>query len=124
MPTLVLAGAVALTALAGCQGYRMGYDKAEAEGQAIVAEVRQEYAQAIAKSERAARERLQAEVARADAVAVELATAKSTHSADVKTLKARIANVTLNSTHIFGNEFVRMYNAAIGASPRPAARAT
>lgn len=117
MPILVLAGAIALTAFAGCQGYRMGYGKAEAEGQAIVAEVRQEYAQAIAKSERAARERLQAEMARADAVAVELTAAKSAHSADIKTLKARIANVTLNSTHIFSVEFVRVYNAAIGADP-------
>ena len=115
MPTLVLAGAIALATFAGCQGYRMGYGQAEAEGQATVAEVRQEYAQAIAKAERAARERLQAEMSRADAVAVELETAKAVHTADIKTLKARIADVTLNSTHTFSVEFVRMYNAAIGA---------
>ena len=116
LPLLALAGAVAMAAVSGCQGYRMGYAKAESEGQAAIAQLRLEYAEAMAKAERAARERLQAEIARADEVAIDLDVAKAAHAADTKTLKARIADATRNSTHTFGGEFVRMYNAAIGAS--------
>ena len=116
LPALALAGAVAMTIVSGCQGYRMGYAQAESEGQATVAALRQEYAEAVAKTERFARERLQAEVARADTVATELDAAKIAHSAGMKTLKRRIADATRSSTHIFSSEFVRLYNAAIGAS--------
>ena len=118
LPLLALAGAVAMATVSGCQGYRMGYAKAESEGQAVVAQLRQEYAEAMARAERAARERLQAEMARADEVAIDLDVARAAHAADTKTLKARIADATRNSTHTFSGDFVRMYNAAIGAGPR------
>ena len=117
LPALALAGAVVLAAFAGCQGYRMGYNKAEAEGQAAMAELRQDYAEAMARAERVARERLQAEVAKADAVVTDLTAAQTAHAAEIKTLKARIANVTHNSTHTFSVGFVRLYNGAIGAGP-------
>ncbi len=116
-PVIAVLGVLLLVAGVGWRAYSLGYSQAAAEGQAAIAGLRTEYAEAMAKAERAARERLQAQITRANDVAATLEAERAKHNATLQIIKGRIADVTHGSTYSFGDDFVRLCNEAVGAGP-------
>lgn len=110
-----------LTALAGWQGYRAGYEKAEVEGRAALAELKSDHDTAYAAAMASVNEKLQTQTRNALAVSKTLETERINHAKEQADLRARIASVTRNSRHTFSSDFVRLWNEAIGAHA-PAAR--
>lgn len=124
LAALVLAGATGL--LAGAAGYALGHRVATADGDAALAKLRKDNAEAAAKAADDARLRLVAEVERNNRLAQALADEKAAHAQEKQSLLRRIANVTTVYVPapglapqplpraVFTAGFVREYNAAIG----------
>ena len=124
LAALVLAGVTGL--VAGGAGYALGYRVAKADGDAALATLRKDNAQAAAKAADDARLRLVAEVERNNRLAQELADEKAAHAQEKQSLLRRISNVTTVYVPapglaprplppaVFTAGFVREYNAAIG----------
>lgn len=122
--------ALALAAIAavagGAVGFALGHGSAQAEGEAALAQVQRDYAQADARAADAARLKLIAEVERGNTLARALADAKANHALEKQSLLRRISDVTsvyipaagdppqpLPRT-VFTAGFLREYNTAIG----------
>lgn len=109
----VLALTCALALFAG--GYHAGWTRADAARQAEVATLEAGHAQAVAEAERQARERLQAETARAGALAAQLGDAKARLVTQTRDITRRIRNAAKAASGCtFGPEFVGLYNEALG----------
>ncbi|MGL5632421.1 MAG: hypothetical protein ACRDD3_08650 [Azovibrio sp.] len=118
---------VAISAVVGgAAGFALGYRSAQAEGEAALAQVQRDYAQADARAADAARLKLIAEVERGNTLARALADAKTSHALEKQSLLRRISDVTsvyipaagdpplpLPRT-VFTAGFLREYNTAIG----------
>ena len=124
LAALVLAGVTGL--VAGGAGYALGHRVAKADGDAALATLRQDNADAAAKAADDARLRLIAEVERNNRLAQALADEKAAHAQEKQSLLRRIANVTTVYVPapglapqplpraVFTAGFVREYNTAIG----------
>ena len=124
LAALVLAGVTGL--VAGGAGYALGHRVAKADGDAALATLRKDNADAAAKAADDARLRLVAEVKLNNRLAQELADEKAAHAQEKQSLLRRIANVTTVYVPapglaprplpraVFTAGFVREYNAAIG----------
>lgn len=127
LAALAVAAVVGLVAMLG--GYWLGYGTAEAKGDAALATLQRDHANAVASATEAAKKLLAKEVGRANQLALELAAEKTTHAQEKQTLLRRIANVTtvyvpapgLDAVPlpraVFTVGFVREYNAALGLPP-------
>jgi len=100
--------------------YHAGYGKAEAEGKAALEALKREHSDINSKrwaeyaaKEREARERLQEEQARADALTKTLLRAEDALAAERRDFTRRIADATRNNNAAFSPEFVRLYNEAL-----------
>lgn len=118
-------GLAAFVVLGGV--YRVGYGKAEAEGVAALEELKREYSDAnaarwaeYADKEREARERLQAEQARANTLEAELLQTKNTLAAERRGFAKRIADATRNNDCTLTADTVRLYNEALYGPGRAA----
>ena len=112
--------------MAGSAGYALGHRVAKADGDAALATLRKDNADAAAKAADDARLRLVAEVERNNRLAQELADEKAAHAQEKQSLLRRISNVTTVYVPapglaprplppaVFTAGFVREYNAAIG----------
>lgn len=124
LAALVLAGVTGL--VAGGAGYALGHRVAKADGDAALATLRKDNADAAAKAADDARLRLIAEVERNNRLAQALADEKAAHAQEKQSLLRRIANVTTVYVPapglapqplpraVFTAGFVREYNTAIG----------
>ena len=124
LAALVLAGVTGL--VAGGAGYALGHRVAKADGDAALATLRKDNADAAAKAADDARLRLVAEVELNNRLAQALADEKAAHAQEKQSLLRRIANVTTVYVPapglapqplpraVFTAGFVREYNAAIG----------
>ena len=119
----VILVSLALIAALGA-GYREGYERADAKRQSEVAGLkaqletwRSEQAQAWAEAERKAREELEAATTRVNTLAAKLDAAKKAQTAKTRDITRRIPHATVGNTCVFGDEFVRLYNEAVGAPP-------
>ncbi|MDD3310969.1 hypothetical protein [Pseudodesulfovibrio sp.] len=108
-----------LTGVAAWRGYRAGYDKADALRRAEVGDIRAAHAQALAEAEAEARRRLADAVARAAVAEGRYLAATKTIAAQRREItKERIADASRTAVAggcLFGPEWVRLYNQAIGA---------
>lgn len=114
-------------------GYSEGYDKAQAEGNAALSDLKATHADELAQQALAAKrtadaaaERLLAEVDRGNALAKQLADQKDVLRRTTEKLSKEIANVTTNYRRaldaqleplpaaVFTNGFVRVWNSALG----------
>ena len=112
--------------MAGGAGYALGHRVAKADGDAALATLRKDNAEAAAKAADDARLRLIAEVELNNRLAQELANEKAAHAQEKQSLLRRIANVTTVYVPapglaprplpraVFTAGFVREYNTAIG----------
>jgi hypothetical protein len=134
----VLLLTVLLCGLAAWKGYRAGFDRADADRRAEVAEIHAHHAEALADAERIARERLEAETARAAVIEHEYLAATQTIAAQRRAItRERIRHASLDVAAVggacaFGPDWVRLYNEALGcdrgyavsaAAPGPADQA-
>jgi hypothetical protein len=110
-----------LVGLAAWRGYRAGYEKADAERRAQVAELRGEHALALADAERQARALLEEQTARANELERQYLAASNTIAAQRRTITnerirhaSRDVDVSGGACRL-GPEWVRLYNAAVGA---------
>ncbi|MGE4539227.1 MAG: cell division protein ZapB [Desulfovibrio sp.] len=104
-------------------GYRTGYGRADVARRAEVAELKAqaeawkaEQAKAWAEAERKARQELEAAQSRANALAARLDRSKRQSAAKIRSITRRIPHATAGLDCVFGPEFVRLYNEAIGAA--------
>ena len=97
------------------KGYNAGYDKAEALGRSAMATLKSDHDKAYAEAMEGLQTKLQEETRRALVVSAELETERTNNAKKEASLQAKIASVTANSTHVFSNNFVRVWNEAIGA---------
>ncbi|EFL52020.1 conserved hypothetical protein [Solidesulfovibrio fructosivorans JJ]] len=104
-------------------GYRIGYGRADAARLAEVATLKAqaetwkaEQAKAWAEAERKARQELEATQSRANALAARLDRSKRQSAAKIRSITRRIPHATAGLDCVFGPEFVRLYNEAIGAA--------
>ncbi|MBI4804448.1 MAG: hypothetical protein HY795_04350 [Desulfovibrio sp.] len=97
-------------------GYWAGYSRADMAREAEVASLKEEYAEAYAKAEAEARERLEVETKRANGLAVKLQGAKKQIAAQTQSITRRIRNAAQAGAAgcSFGPDFVRLYNEALG----------
>ncbi|GFK94438.1 hypothetical protein NNJEOMEG_02283 [Fundidesulfovibrio magnetotacticus] len=96
-------------------GYWAGYSRADAERLAEVAALKAEYASAYAEAEKKARERLEEETGRANALAVRLQEEKGRIVVQTKVITRRIKDAARSAPGcLFGPDFVRLYNEALG----------
>lgn len=109
--------------------YHAGYGKAQAEGNAALAELKREYSDEAAKrwaeyadKEREAGERLQEEQARANALESALLETKTALASERRGFAKRIADATRNTDCLLSADVVRLYNEAL-YGPGPAAGA-
>lgn len=109
-----------LTGVAAWKGYHAGFDRADAERRAEVAEIHAHHAEAIAAAERIARARLEAETARAAVIEREYLDAAQTIAAQRRAItRERIRHASLDVAAVggacaFGPDWVRLYNEALG----------
>ena len=118
--------AAAILGGAWLHGHRSGYATADAMRRAEVAEIRAVHAadretqqRILAQAERTARERLEAEIVRADALAADLSQARGRIAAQAREITSRrIEDVSASAPDCrFGPDFVRLCNEAAGADP-------
>jgi len=96
-------------------GYKNGFSVADAARRAEVAGLQAESAEARAKAETKARERLEEEVRRGDALAEQLTGVRKQLAAQTKDITRRIKNAARSAAGCrFGPDFVRLYNEALG----------
>jgi len=112
-----------LCGLAAWRGYRSGFDRADADRRAEIAELHAEHAEALASAERIARERLEAETTRATTLERQYLAAVKTIAAQRRTIsneRIRHANRDLDPDDLcrLGPDWVRLYNEAAGAGDR------
>jgi len=107
-------------------GYRAGFGRADAVRRAEVATLKAqaetwkaEQAKAWAEAERKARQELEAAQSRANALAARLDRSKRQSAAKIRSITRRIPHATAGLDCVFGPEFVRLYNEAIGAAASP-----
>jgi len=122
----LLVGLVGLgiaSALAFGAGYSIGFERADNARRAEVAELKSQaeawkaqQAQALAETERQAREELEAAQARVNDLAARLDTTRRQSAAKIKDITRRIPHATAGLRCAFGPDFVRLYNEAIGAA--------
>jgi hypothetical protein len=116
----VLLLTVLLCGLAAWKGYRAGFDRADADRRAEVAEIHAHHAEALAGAERIARERLDAETIRAAVIEREYLAATQTIAAQRRAItRERIRHASLDVAAVggacaFGPDWVRLYNEALG----------
>lgn len=115
--------ALVLVALAFGGGYRTGFDRADAGRRAEVATLtatletwKAGQAQALAAAERTAREQAEAATNRANGLAAKLDAARKAQAAATRDITRRIAHATAGNACTFSDEFVRLYNEAIGCA--------
>ncbi|MGE4536542.1 MAG: hypothetical protein AB7D37_05645 [Desulfovibrio sp.] len=115
---LVIANALAFGA-----GYSLGFERADNARRAEVAALnaqaatwKAEQAQALAEAERKAREALEDAQARVNALAARLDASRRQSAARIKDITRRIPHATAGLRCVFGPDFVRLYNEAIGAA--------
>jgi hypothetical protein len=121
---LLLGGALVLAcALAFAGGYRAGYGRADDARRAEVAELntkletwKEEQAKAWAEAERLARQETEAATRRANALAAKLDGTKRETAAKIRDITRRIPHATAGNDCDFSDEFVRLYNEAIGCA--------
>ncbi|MCL1939553.1 MAG: hypothetical protein FWG04_02695 [Desulfovibrionaceae bacterium] len=122
---MVLLGGVVLACFGAAYwvAYSAGYGKAEAEGRASLNALKVERAEEQRRAAEAYGEALadilteyQNEVARGDALAVDLQRQDREHNAQTQALQRRIAHVAQNSTVTLGPDVVRLLNEAAGLS--------
>ena len=102
--------------LAAWKGYNQGYEKAEALGNAEIARFISEQAQTYAQAMQDLNNKLQEEAQRAMTVEYALASERLNNAKTQANLRSRIADVTRNSNYVFGAEFVRLWNEAVGTT--------
>ena len=112
---IVLAAAT-ISGLAAWKGYSMGYEKAADWGRAEIAKIISEQALTYAQAMQDLNNQLQEEAQRAMTVEYTLASERLNNAKTQANLRSRIADVTRNSNYVFGAEFVRLWNEAVGAS--------
>ena len=96
-------------------GYWAGYSRADAARLAEVAALKAGYAEAYAKAQQEARERLEEETGRANALAVKLQEEKGRIVVQTKVITRRIKDAARSAPGCrFGPDFVRLYNEALG----------
>ena len=102
--------------------YRLGYDRAEAEGLAALRllqverqEERRAAAEAYGKALADTLARYQQEVAAAQQATQTLSAKNNALETQAQTLRREIKNATAGSVHVFSAEFVRLWNGFIGA---------
>ncbi len=111
----LVAGVFLLVGFAAIGGYRSGYEKAAAIGKAELETLKREHALAYADAVAKLSAKVQAETARALATENALSKAKEDHAKQETSLRSQIKRATSGSRHVFGADFVSVYNAAIGA---------
>ncbi len=130
---LLIVVALAIAYVYGQQQWTGGYEQAEAEGTAALAQLKQHYAeQALVVAEKSNSD-LQQQVNRAQAAEETLFSQYTIHADEVQQLKERIAHVTTQYKPepsaaarpvphcVFTAGWLRDYNTALGVSqPRPA----
>lgn len=108
-----------LLGVAFLRGYGTGYKAADLERRAEVSATREDHALALAGAEAEARKRLDAATARAAQAEGKYLSAVKTIAAQRRTItRERIANASRTAVAgncLFGPEWVRIYNEAIGA---------
>ena len=110
-----------LAGYAAWRGYHAGYERADAERRAEVSEIRADHALALAGAESRARAMLEAETTRAfDLERQYLAAAKTIAAQRRQITNRRIEDASRNVAAadgrcLFGPDWVRLYNEAIGA---------
>ncbi len=108
-----------LCGLAAWRGYHAGFDRADAERRAEVAEIHAHHADALADAERIARARLEAETVRAAVIEREYLDAAQTIAAERRAItRERIRHASLDVAAVggacaFGPDWVRLYNEAL-----------
>ena len=118
---IALAAGAALLIVVACafaawKGYSAGYEKAEALGNAEISRLIAEQAEAYAQAMQELNNKLQEEAQRAMAVDYALASERLNNAKIQANLRARAAEVTRGSTHLFSFDFVRVWNEAVGAT--------
>jgi len=100
--------------------YNAGYGKAQAEGTAALEKLKREVADAnaarwaeFAAANKAARERLQAEQARADKLETALINTKNTLASERRGFAKRITDATRDNDCVLTADAVRLYNEAL-----------
>ncbi|WP_236608410.1 MULTISPECIES: hypothetical protein [Pseudodesulfovibrio] len=110
-----------LTGYAAWRGYHAGYERADAERRAEVSGIRADHALALAEAESRARAMLEAETARTYALERQYLDATKTIAAQRRQItNRRIEDASRNVAAVdgrclFGPDWVRLYNEAIGA---------
>lgn len=110
-----------LTGYAAWRGYHAGYERADAERRAEVSGIRADHSLALAGAESRARARLEAETARAHDLERQYLAATKTIAAQRRQItNRRIEDASrdvaaADGRCLFGPDWVRLYNEAIGA---------
>jgi len=118
-----LLGLGIVSALAFGAGYSLGFERADNARRAEVAALnaqaatwKAEQAQALAEAERKAREALEDAQGKVNALASRLEAARRQSAARATDITRRIKHATAGLDCVFGPDFVRLYNEAIGAA--------
>lgn len=114
-------GGAAVLALVGSfglgfwKGYGKGFDTAEAKGAVALASARAEYEAGYAEGMERLAERLRRQTQTALESGGQLARERENHAKTAHALRKRMEEATRGGAHRFGDEFVRVFNEAVGA---------